>query len=239
MGVVPVIYSKIFQERTLKYDINTYLPLAEYKARITSREQLSNFFLSIIDTYQKAESYLLDTSYFLLEEEYVYVNEATGKACLIMYPVVGVVQEKDLRQLFCKMMNGIRLVERDMGFYGKVIYELDYAESFNIVKFRELLSSSEIDNNIAVSLRNLDTESVGSSRNPVRPGTLESPIQTGQPGEPKPVAGEQDDFPDLHGGKPGKESREKKKEKEGDLAVCLAVQARKISRPEKKAARRS
>lgn len=228
MGVVPVIYSQIFQERTLKYDINAYLPLAEYKSQITGREQLGNFFLSIIDTYQKAESYLLDTGFFLLDEEYVYVNETTGKACLIMYPVVGAASEKDLRQLFRRIMKGIHLVEKDMGFYGKVIYELDYAESFNIVKFRELLSSKGADNEPAASFDNSnaggDTSQGGPVRSetgkslaqpgqlPTRPGQIlgqpgKSSIQSGQS-----VPGEQDDFPNFCDSKLEKAVKEKKRE---------------------------
>lgn len=219
MGVVPVIYSQLFQERILKYDINAYLPLAEYKPRITSREQLRNFFLSIIDTYQKAESYLLDTGFFLLEEEYVYVDEATGKACLILYPVVGMAQDTDLRQLFCRMMNGIHLVERDMGFYGKIIYELNYAETFNIVKFRELLSSQGVGEHKGASHGESGSGSGGSQGNPgvegsfhgnpMRPGAMESPMQ---PGGQRSMAGGQDDFPDLHGGRPEKGTGVKKKE---------------------------
>lgn len=235
MGVVPVIYSQIFQERTLKYDINAYLPLAEYKARITSREQLRNFFLSIIDTYQKAESYLLDTGFFLLDEEYVYVNEATGKACLIMYPVVGATLEKDLRQLFCRMMKGIRLVEEDMGFYGKVIYELDYAESFNIVKFRELLSYRGADDETVAPLVISDVGNSAPQGGPTRLGSGKSPVQSGQ----SPVqsgqalgqsgnssiqsgqsaSGGQDDFPDLRDNKP--------KKKEGGLSGLFGGVGRK------------
>lgn len=230
-GVVPVIYSQVFQDRTLKYDVNAYLPLAEYKPRITGRQQLATLFLSIIDTYQKAESYLLDTGFFLLDEAYVYVNEATGKASLILYPVAGMASETDLRQLFCRMMNGIRLAEKDMGFYGKVIYELDYAESFNIVKFKELLSSRDPEDNKASvpwnrnaesdGLRNkslarsgpaeLDTPEhpavFGQPEHPAVFGQPDSPAVPGQPDRGNPGAGEREDFPDLQGERGQKTSR--------------------------------
>lgn len=230
-GVVPVIYSQVFQDRTLKYDVNAYLPLAEYKPRITGRQQLATLFLSIIDTYQKAESYLLDTGFFLLDEAYVYVNEATGKASLILYPVAGMASETDLRQLFCRMMNGIRLAEKDMGFYGKVIYELDYAESFNIVKFKELLSSRDPEDNKASVSWNRNAESDGPRNKSLagpglaEPDTPEHPAVFGQSEHPtvqglsnhktvprqpdrgNPGAGEREDFPDLQGERGQKTSR--------------------------------
>lgn len=227
-GVVPVIYSQVFQERTLKYDVNAYLPLAEYKSRITCGEQLATLFLSIIDTYQKAESYLLDTGFFLLDEEYVYVHEATGRAWLILYPVTGMSLETDLRQLFCRMMNGIRLAEKDMGFYGKVIYELDYAESFNIVKFKELLFQRG--DGAQTASRNAETGGLhGSPAEPDGSGPLvklgtdrpqapikresaghdipEEPTGYGTPEKRNPAAGRGEEFPDLQRGQGQKPPR--------------------------------
>lgn len=138
-GLIPVIYSQIFQERVFRYDINAYIPLMEYINRITTKEQAGRLFLSIIDTYQKADAYLLDLSYFVLEEELLFVEEETGKAHMILYPVAENGLEADFRGFFCRIMNGIHLSPAYMEFYGKVLYELNQADSFNIIKFRDCL----------------------------------------------------------------------------------------------------
>lgn len=138
-GIIPVIYSQVFEERILRYDVNAFMSLQEYKGYISTKEQISVLFLSIIDICRQADAFLLDITYFLLEEQYIYVDKESGKAHLILYPVFGQNRQGDFRELFSQMMQGIHLSMEDMNFYGAVVYELNQADSFSIVRFRELL----------------------------------------------------------------------------------------------------
>ncbi|MDL2301867.1 FHA domain-containing protein [Lachnospiraceae bacterium OttesenSCG-928-D06] len=142
-GIIPVIYSQVFGERILRYDINSYTPLLEYKNRISSKEQVCKVLLSIIDTYQQADAYLLDLAYFLMEEEYIFIDERTGRAHLILCPVVSERDPDDLVQLFRNIVYGIHMSKESMEFYGEVIMCLNHIETFNIIKFREILASAE------------------------------------------------------------------------------------------------
>lgn len=139
-GIIPISYSQMFEEKILRYDINAYISLEEYKKRITTKEEISKLFLSIIYTYEQAEAYLLDVSYFILEEQYIFINELTGKAYLILYPLLAQKQQVDFRKLFVQVMNDVRLSENDMSFYGKVMLELNHADTFTILKFKEILN---------------------------------------------------------------------------------------------------
>lgn len=141
-GIIPIIYSQIFEERILKYDINAYVSLAKYKKQITTGKQICTLFLSILETYSKLEAYLLDPGYFLTNEEYIFVNEAQGRAYFILYPVYSIQKEIDFREFFGKMMTGIHIRNEDMDFYGKLIYELNYTDTFNIIKFKDFLTNT-------------------------------------------------------------------------------------------------
>lgn len=138
-GIIPVIYSQVFQERILRFDVSAYISFSEYKSYITSRDQVSRCFLSILDTCRQADAYLIDLSYFLLEEEYIYVDRDSGNAHMILYPVPSHTGQGNFKELFTQMMQGIHLTNVDMNFYGTIMYELNQGDSFNLVQFRELL----------------------------------------------------------------------------------------------------
>jgi len=143
-GILPISYGQLMGERVLRYDINACVPFGEYKKQIRKKEALCRVFLSILDTYALADSYLLDPSCFLLEQEYIYVDRSTGKAWLVLYPVVPAEGQEqgggqDFAALFREMLRGIRLADEDMAFYGMLSYELDSMEVFNRAAFRELL----------------------------------------------------------------------------------------------------
>lgn len=143
-GILPISYTQ-FEGRKLRYDINAYIPYTEYKKQIEDAEVLCRIFLSILDIYKQAESYLLDPAYFLLKQEYIYVSRENGKAWLILCPIYdeegsAVGENGDFQGLFRSMARGIRLAEEDMAFYGNLSYELNKEEAFNVVAFRRFLT---------------------------------------------------------------------------------------------------
>lgn len=144
-GILPVSYGQLMEERVLRYDINAYQPFTEYKRQIRQGKTLAGIFLSILDTYAAAEAYLLEPSYFLLRQDYIYVNPETCRAWLVICPVyraedASIGDNGDLRTLFRDMLRGIRLDNEDMAFYGNLTYELDKEEAFNRVTFRSFLT---------------------------------------------------------------------------------------------------
>lgn len=143
-GIIPVGFSQVMDERILQYDISSFVPYQEYKRQIQDKNTLRRVFTSILDTYETAAAYLLDTTYFFLKEEYIYVDPRDKRSWVILLPVRKKDQEPaepDFLALFRDMMTGILLGE-DMQFYGEVFYELNNMETFNSVRFRELLSGS-------------------------------------------------------------------------------------------------
>ncbi len=144
-GILPVSYVQLMDKRMLRYDVNAYLPYAEYKKEIRRGRELCEVLLSVLDTLARAEAYLLEPAYFLLKQEYVYIKPETGKAWLGLYPVYGqadgeTAKNGDLTVLFQDMIKGIRLQEEDMAFYGKLTYELDQGENFSRVAFGRFLT---------------------------------------------------------------------------------------------------
>lgn len=235
-GILPISYTQ-FEGRILRYDINTCVPFTEYKKQIRDAEMLCRVFLSILDTYKQAESYLLDPAYFLLKQDYIYVDKETGKAWMVLCPVYrrdgrAAEERGDFPDLFHNMIRGIRLPDEDMAFYGNLSYELDREENFHIVSFRRFLTEK----GRRADVRKTDTQKTDirkeqKSSIPVKPADVplpvpESgktvPVREDEPVLPFPVSGPSADsgkkkgsglLGGLFGGKTGKNAKPKNSDK--------------------------
>lgn len=203
-GIIPISYGQLGNERILRYDINTYVSYMEYKCQIRQKETLCRIFLSILDTYALAESYLLEPAYFLLQQEYIYVDEANGKVWLILYPVyrqeketssIKTLRTQNFTKLFREMLKGVRLDREDMAFYGNLTYELDNMDSFHIVTFRKFLleavqegevSGEEISSSVSGSLKEERTGQEWVPEPEFQTGDVEVDVRISEPSLPVP-----------------------------------------------------
>lgn len=95
-GILPILYAQLNQNRFLKYNISSKVPLSVILDRPVTRKRLLGVFSSLLTALASAEEYMIDTASFLMDPEKIYVDVVTSDAYLVCIPVSGKKQENFL-----------------------------------------------------------------------------------------------------------------------------------------------
>ncbi len=147
-GIMPVILSGRNGLEELRYDISGVVSLKTFLVAKINRNQLIGIFRSIIAAINCAGVYLLDTSLFLVDTEYIYICDKRADIRMVYLPVVREDTAWNLneriRMLFKEILFCARFViEEQSGYITELINELNSDKEFSLTEFDNLLQRIE------------------------------------------------------------------------------------------------
>lgn len=165
-GVVPMLMTQINQDRYIKFNVSSKITLQQYFDGIVNKKQILKVFLSIVDAVLESEDYMLDSTYFYYDTQYIFVTLGTSEASIICVPTVP---KKECCSLF-DFLKSIMISTQfdsseDTGYVAKIISFLNSSHNFSLLEFRKMINNLLSDNMVhnennikATTLENNQTE---------------------------------------------------------------------------------
>ena len=139
-GVIPGNITQINSEKFLKYNVSSTVTLSQYFEGIVNKNRILNVFLSIVGAFIESEDFMLDSSMFVLDKDYIFVDVSSAKASIICFPMVGYSADVKPIDFFKNIIFSIQYDRTENSDYvAEIITFLNSSESFSLVKFKEML----------------------------------------------------------------------------------------------------
>ncbi len=138
-GIIPVVYSQVDDERWMKYEVTSMIPLNTYLLNVLTRQKMLELLEQVIDVFILAEDYMIDASFIVLNQKDVFVNPVTGEIGILCLPVMGYVCDVTLRSFFASVMGTAQVSSRDNRDYVVQIQSFVNGGKFSIAGFKKML----------------------------------------------------------------------------------------------------
>ena len=139
-GILPIALNHYDEERRLAFNITSQISLSRLLMGKVSRKKILNVFVTICDTLMEAEEYLLEDSFFLLDNDYIYTSPSNGKASMVYFPILREAEPLNLTSFFIKLIISIQSdQDENCDYVAKIISFLNSKEGFDLKKFRDLV----------------------------------------------------------------------------------------------------
>lgn len=141
-GIVSTILVQMDNDKYLKFNVSSKISLEQYFTGVVNRQRFLNIFLNIATAILESEEYMLETSSFLLDPKYIYVNVGTEEAEIICFPILEKRQPIELVKFFKDIVFETQFDPSENADYvAKIISFLNGNNNFSLVDFKNLLSA--------------------------------------------------------------------------------------------------
>lgn len=138
-GILPFVFVQMDDTVYFKYNVSAKNTLEQYFSGMVSRKRLLSVLASILDAFILAEEYMLESSAFVLDKSYIFVNPQTSMASLVVLPIVRT-SEITMEQFIRQLIFGIRPDQtEDCAYIAALIGFLNSNQFFSIRDFRKLV----------------------------------------------------------------------------------------------------
>ena len=179
-NIIPALFSQVNSDEYLKYNISAKVTLKQYFEGVVNKKQIVNVFLSITKAIIDAEEYMIDTSMFVLDPDYIYVDVSTAEASIICFPIVGFSSGMKIYDFFKNLMFTTSFDQTENTDYvARIISFLNSNNNFSILDYKKVLLSIDSITTNQQQVQSKDQVQV----NPV----VNKPQPTAPPVQPKPA----------------------------------------------------
>lgn len=146
-GVIPVVFSQMDENRFLSYNISGKTSLSEYFKGNVQKRKMLNVLAGISEAIMASEEYMVDTSLFVLDPNYIFIDFLTEEVGLICLPIVNSnIGFDNLSMFFKQLVCGTQIdLSENCDYIAKLISFFNIDKAFSISEFRlfvETLNSS-------------------------------------------------------------------------------------------------
>ncbi|ROR28677.1 pSer/pThr/pTyr-binding forkhead associated (FHA) protein [Mobilisporobacter senegalensis] len=140
-GIVSTILVQMDHDKYLKFNVSSKISLEQYFMGVVNKQRFLNVFSNIATAILASEEYMLETSTFLLDPKYIFVNVGTEEAEIICFPVLGKESPVELVKFFKDIVFGTQFDQSENADYvAKIISFLNGSNNFSLVDFKNLLT---------------------------------------------------------------------------------------------------
>lgn len=139
-GIVPTILVQMNNDKYLKFNVSSKISLEQYFMGAVNKQRFLNIFANIATAILASEEYMLETSTFLLDPKYIFVNVGTEEAEIVCFPVLGKERPVELVKFFKEIVFGTQFDQKENADYvAKIISFLNGSNNFSLIDFKNLL----------------------------------------------------------------------------------------------------
>ncbi len=138
-GIVPFSYIQIDHEIHMKYNVTGLKSMMELFSGKINRKTILNILGSMADAVLKAEDYMLESSSYLFDESFIYVDTENMKVSMVVLPLErsGEKPENFLKRLLFDIPYD---ESEDCSYVAELVSFLGSGKSFSMQSFREQIS---------------------------------------------------------------------------------------------------
>ena len=141
-GIIPANLTQINTDKFLKYNVSSTVTLKQYFEGIVNKKRIVNVFLSIVSAMLEAEDYMIDSTMFVLDTDYIFVDVSSAKASIISFPIVSYHTAMKPLEFFKSIIFTIQYDRTENADYvAEIITYLNSGDQFSLQGFKRLLLS--------------------------------------------------------------------------------------------------
>ena len=148
-GIAPLSISQLDETKIFRYEVTGFVPLRKMLDGVVN---LGNFILiikNILNSVILTSEYMLEEKYFLLSEDYIFINLQNREIRLIMLPVENV--ERPYKNVGEMVKNILFSSQFDYGnfnlCFGKMVNYLNGSETYSNVGFLNVIKDCDVKEN--------------------------------------------------------------------------------------------
>ena len=138
-GILPMVYTQLNNERLLKYNITSKVPMSFLFDRSVNKRIVANCFINIVKTITLAEDYMLDMDSFVIDMEYIYVNVSSYETELIYLPLLNDEKKLSLKTFFKNILFSGKFDQSENCDYVIKLISYLNGDKFSLKDFTKLL----------------------------------------------------------------------------------------------------
>lgn len=161
-GVAPILFTQMDSEKYLKYNISSKIPVSTYMKGTITRKKLLGVFSGISSAVMAAEEYMIDTSLFILDSDYIYVDATTNETILICLPVINCEHEGiDLQTFYKQIMYSSQFDQNEnCDYIAPIINYLNSTSVFSAFDFKGMVDNLNFPRNKAAQSAYISKSSI-------------------------------------------------------------------------------
>lgn len=140
-GVAPIVFTQMNEDKFMKYNISAKVSASQIFSGAVSKKRMLGVLSGIAAAFMAAEEYMIDTSLFLPDLDYIYIDAADCEISMICLPVIN--RKKEISDLQTFFKNTVFLAKYDQtencDYVAKLINYLNSTEAFSISDFKKLV----------------------------------------------------------------------------------------------------
>lgn len=153
-GIVPFTYTQIDGSLYMEYNISGLISFQESFGGVVNRKKLLDILYSLADVFIRAEEYMLESSSFVLDVSYIYVEPKTKQVELIVLPVER--EEIALASFLRQLIFSSQYDQNENGNYiAALISFFNSNQAFSISEFKSLIQRLQEESDVLQPQRNM------------------------------------------------------------------------------------
>lgn len=142
-GTAPFVRIQMDETVYMKYDITGLVTLREYLSGTVNRKKLLGALESILDTIMAAEDYMLESSAYVLDMDYIFVNTDTMEISMVVLPVVR--KGIEVKTFFRELLSNIQYNQsEDCTYVATLISSFQNSQTFSLDDFKETINKLKL-----------------------------------------------------------------------------------------------
>jgi len=140
-GIAPVLFTQMDEEKYLKYNITAKVPVSRYFSGSITKKRLLSVFSGMANAILTAEEYMMDSSVFIFDLDYMFVDVSTHEILMICLPVLDIEQQAvDMLSFLKNIVFSVQYDQTENNDYiTKIVNYLNGVTNFNIKDFSILV----------------------------------------------------------------------------------------------------
>lgn len=142
-NVLPVIFTQIDDKKYLKYNVSSKVSVKQFFEGSVNKKRLLGILSSIASGILAAEEYMIDTSNFLFDLDYIFADVTTSEASLICLPIINKTSQIiDLKAFYKNIVFSTQFDQTEnCDYVAKIISYLNSSDAFSLVGFKKTIDS--------------------------------------------------------------------------------------------------
>jgi len=142
-GVAPILFTQRDETKFFKYNITSKAQASQFFSGVVTKNRLLNVILGITSSVMAAEEYMVDTSFFVFDLDYIYIDTTTYEPLMVCLPIISEGRNTQSMQSFFRSLVFTARYDQteNCDYVAKLINYFNSTSVFSLSDFKKLVQN--------------------------------------------------------------------------------------------------
>lgn len=142
-GVAPILFTQRDETKFFKYNITSKAQASQFFSGVVTKNRLLNVILGITSSVMAAEEYMVDTSFFVFDLDYIYIDTTTYEPLMVCLPIISEGRNMQSMQNFFRSLVFTARYDQteNCDYVAKLINYFNSTSVFSLSDFKKLVQN--------------------------------------------------------------------------------------------------